>query len=111
MFNFQRPKNAVEHMTAHVPERTVAEIIPTVPFMRMQVSVELAVRRRTDPFVPMHAFGGRHRGRTRPGATVGAVRPAMGFNDLAHHAGIDEFTKTAIAIFAMALVAHLSGGL
>ena len=35
----------------------------------------------------------------------------MGLGDVADHAGPDEFAKAAVAVLAMALVAHLGGGL
>jgi len=47
----------------------------------------------------------------RPGAAIGAVGPAMGLGDVADDTGPDELTEPAIAVLAMALVAHLGGGL
>ena len=35
----------------------------------------------------------------------------MGLGDVADHAGPDEFAQAPVAVLAMALVAHLSGGL
>ena len=57
MFYFEGPVNAVEHMATHVADRAVAEVVPAVPFMRMKVRVIIAVRRRTNPRIPMQTGG------------------------------------------------------
>ena len=107
VFALERPEHAVEDVAAHVADGAVAEIIPAVPLVRMQVVVEVTVRRRADPFVPVQAGRNGKFGRARPLATVGAIGPAVRLGDFANDTRPNVFAELVIAIFAMALIAHL----
>ena len=98
-------------MATHVANRTVAEVVPAMPFMRMKVRVIIAVRRRTNPRIPIQTGGDGESWRARPHAAIGPVGPAMGLGDLADDAGPDVFAQTAVAFLAMALIPHLGGDL
>src|ERR1043166_1508095 len=107
MLNLEGPKNSVQHMAAHVAQRTVAKIVPPMPFMWVQVLVEIPIRRRADPLVPMQARRDRHGRRARSDASVGPISPAMRLGDVSHYSGRHELAKPKITIHAMALVPHL----
>src|SRR5262245_9751080 len=95
-------------MATHVTDGPVAKVIPAMPFMRVQIGVELAEWSGAKPGVPMQALRGRSGRRTRPNAAVCAIRTTVCFSDVTHHAGPNNLTQTTVAIFAMALVSHLS---
>src|ERR1019366_998925 len=82
-----------------------------MPLVGVEVRVVFTVARGANPRVPVQASGRRQRGRARPDPTISAVSPAMGLLDVSHDAGPDEFTEPAVAVLAMALVAHLGGSL
>src|SRR5438067_2050243 len=94
-------------MATHVADRPISKIVPAMPFMRMNVVMKIAIRRRTDPFIPMQS--GRNRLGWRPWtfAAVRAIGPAMRFGDFADDAGPNVFAELAITFFTVALVAHL----
>src|SRR5665811_918798 len=94
-FYFERPEHAVEHVTTHVSDGTIAEVIPAVPFVRMDVGVKIAIGRGSDPVVPMHALGWFLDGRARTDAAVGAVCPAMRFGDFADDAAPNILAQSA----------------
>src|SRR5262249_10589499 len=104
---FERPENPIEYMTAHVADRAVAEVVPAMPFVRMDVIVKVAIRRRTDPFIPVQSSGYGFRRRAWTFASIRPVSPAMRLGHLADHAGPNVFAQLAITFLAMALVAHL----
>jgi hypothetical protein len=54
------PENAVQNMAGHVADGAVAEIVPAVPLVRMQVGVVVAIRRGANPIVPMQSGGHRY---------------------------------------------------
>src|SRR2546427_5591667 len=91
MFDFERPVNAVQDVAAHIAERAVAEIVPTMPFVWMKILMEFAIGSRANPFVPMQTFRHWNRRRTRADAAIGAIGPAMGFSDVAHDPAPDKF--------------------
>src|SRR5262245_48692409 len=72
--------------------------------------MKIAERSRTEPGIPIHTGRNRLFRRTWTDATIGAIGPAMGFGNVPNDASPDEFAKAMVAAFAMALVAHLSGG-
>src|SRR5258708_2238669 len=110
MFDLEGPEDAVQDVAGHVAERAVAEVIPAVPLVRVQVAMVFSKRRRADPIIPVEARWRRNGGRARACAAVRAVGPAMGFGDLSDASGPDEFTKTPVTVLAMTLVSHLGGG-
>src|SRR5262245_11300250 len=108
MFAFERPEDAVEDVAAHIADGTVAKIVPAMPLVRMKILVVVAVGRRADPFVPMQAGGHRDRWRAWALAPVSPVGPAVRLGNLADDPGPDVLAEATVALFAMALAAHLS---
>ena len=96
-------------MAAHISKRTVAEIIPAMPLVRVQVGVEVAIRRWPNPGIPMQIWRRRNAGRARPDAAIGPISPAMRLGDFPDHPAPNKFAQTAVAVHAMTLIAHLRG--
>ena len=111
MPQFERPVDAIQDVAAHVADGAIAEIVPAMPFVRLQIVVIIPVRSRADPFLPMKPGRDRLARRTRPAAAVGPVSPAMGLGHFPDRACPNVFAKHPVSFLAMALVAHLSGHL
>ena len=75
MLHFERPIDTVENVAAHVADGAIAEIVPAMPGMRMQIRVVVAVGRRANPLLPVQPCGHGFDGRSRPHAAVGPVGP------------------------------------
>jgi hypothetical protein len=110
MFDFECPINSVQHVATHISQGTIAEIMPTMPFVRVQVGVKVSIGRRTNPLVPMQTSGDRFYRRAWTHSTIRAICPTMGFGDIAHNAAPHKLAQSTVAILAMSLVAHLSRG-
>src|SRR5438034_7431315 len=110
MINLERPINSIQDVTTHVAKRTVPEVVPAVPLVRVDIGMKVTIRRGTNPFVPVKPRRDRNRRWTRTHSSVGAVGPTMSFSDISHDAVPHKFAQPAIAVFAMALVAHLRRG-
>ena len=107
MIDLQRPVGPVHDVAGQVAQRAVAEIVPAVPFVRMEIGMEVAVRGRADPLVPVHARGHRLGRRARADAAIRAIAPGVRLGDLADDPAPHELAEAAITLAAMPLVAHL----
>src|SRR6266853_6291394 len=110
MFQLERPENAIKHMAAHIAQRTVAEVIPAMPFVRVEIGMEIAIGSGPEPFLPMKTFRDGQHGRPGTRAAVGTVGPTVGLGDVAYHTGPDKFAEPPIAIFTVTLITHLRRG-
>jgi len=77
VLHLERPEHPVQHMATHVADGTIAEIIPAVPFVRVQVGMVIPIRRRANPRIPMQPLRHGQNRRTRPHAAIGAIRPTV----------------------------------
>src|SRR5438876_7704980 len=107
MIDLERPINAIKDVATHVAKRTIAEVVPTVPLVGMNIRMKVAIRCRPNPFIPVESCRDRNRRGTRTHSSFSAVCPAMRFGYISHNAAPHKFAKPAVAVFAMPLVAHL----
>src|SRR5947199_7472541 len=49
----ESPKNTVENVAPHVSQRAIPKIIPSVPFVRVEIRVKFTIRCRSNPLIPM----------------------------------------------------------
>ena len=73
----------------------------------MQAIVILAIGSGAEPLVPVQALGNRLAGRDAAAAAEIAGEDAVRLDDIADGPAPDELDQAAIALAAMALVAHL----
>src|SRR5207249_1988801 len=102
MFDLERPENSVQDVAAHIAQRAIAEVVPAVPFVRVQVGVVFAERGGADPFIPVQAGWRRYGGRARANAAIGAVGPTVRLRDFSHDAAPDKFAEAAVTVLAVA---------
>ena len=109
------PVGGIDGVAPDVAQATAAEVPPWAPGCGMEFLAELDLLfNRSEPDVPVHAFGERLSGRERGArytlespAGLGAIGPGDDFTDFADQTGFIPFLDQSGSFEGVSLVAHL----